>query len=217
MGRHYLNLKDWQATNIQNIELLVEPVKLKYSNTHFKMRTDKYGTRLIEIETEIEGVHMIKNANGTTTHKLLAAIERPLKYQLEDILLCRESYTLTDWGYEYKSDTKIPSESNDVRIAYGYKWKSPILMPTEAIRHKLTIKNINIKRIQELTDKEIEKYGITLKKLSEAKIQAYKGHKIYWKDRVSAFIDRWNSNHKNNEHKYENNPWCVIYEVERVV
>ncbi len=30
-------------------------VKYKYSNTEMKMRTDKYGTRLIEIQKDIEG------------------------------------------------------------------------------------------------------------------------------------------------------------------
>lgn len=33
-------------------------VRYKYNNTEMKMRTDKYGTRLIEIQKDIEGKHM---------------------------------------------------------------------------------------------------------------------------------------------------------------
>jgi len=49
-------------------------VKLKYSNTHLKLQTDKYGTRLIEIQNEEPGVTAVRKPNGITTHKLLAAV-----------------------------------------------------------------------------------------------------------------------------------------------
>lgn len=52
-------------------------VKLKYSNTHLTMRTDKYGTRLIELQNEEPGMTVIKNPDGTTTHRLLAAEDMP--------------------------------------------------------------------------------------------------------------------------------------------
>jgi len=56
-------------------------VKLKYSNTHLTMRTDKYGTRLIELQNEEPGVTTIRNPDGTTTHRFLAAIEKSLSFQ----------------------------------------------------------------------------------------------------------------------------------------
>ena len=47
-------------------------VKQKYNNTRLAMRTDKYGTRLVEEEKLIEGVHTVRNSDGTTTLKLRA-------------------------------------------------------------------------------------------------------------------------------------------------
>ena len=44
-------------------------VKYKYSNTEMKMRTDKYGTRLIEIQKDIEGETHGRKPDGSTWHK----------------------------------------------------------------------------------------------------------------------------------------------------
>jgi hypothetical protein len=50
-------------------------VKYKYSNTEMKMKTDKYGTRLIEIQKDVEGETHGKNPDGSSWQKLLAYIE----------------------------------------------------------------------------------------------------------------------------------------------
>ena len=61
-------------------------VKYKYSNTEMKMRTDKYGTQLIEIQRDIEGETRGKNPDGTTWHKVLPYIEKNSPYKKGDVL-----------------------------------------------------------------------------------------------------------------------------------
>lgn len=41
-------------------------VKYKYDNTEMKIRTDKYGTRLIEIQKQTEGETHGRNPDGST-------------------------------------------------------------------------------------------------------------------------------------------------------
>lgn len=45
-------------------------VRYKYSNTEMKMHTDKYGTRLIEIQKDVDGGTFGKNPDGSTWHKI---------------------------------------------------------------------------------------------------------------------------------------------------
>lgn len=87
-------------------------VKLKYSNTHLEMRTDKYGTRLIELQNEEPGVTTVRNPNGTTTHKLLAAIERTPLYHPGDILYVRETWQEV---YETEFDADAPGSCVNIR------------------------------------------------------------------------------------------------------
>lgn len=58
-------------------------VRYKYSNTEMKMRTDKYGTRLIEIQKDVEGETHGKLPDGRTWHKLLGYIEKNPPYKRE--------------------------------------------------------------------------------------------------------------------------------------
>lgn len=67
-------------------------VKYKYSNTEMKLRTDKYGTRLIEIQKDIEGETHGKNPDGGTWHKLLPYIEKKSPCKKGDILYVRETW-----------------------------------------------------------------------------------------------------------------------------
>ena len=67
-------------------------VKYKYSNTEMKMHTDKYGTRLIEIQKDIEGETHGKNPDGSTWQKLLGYVEPKPPYQPGDILYVRETF-----------------------------------------------------------------------------------------------------------------------------
>ena len=67
-------------------------VRYKYSNTEMRMRTDKYGTRLIEIQKDVEGETYGKNEDESTWHKLLPYIEKNPQYRKGDILYIRETW-----------------------------------------------------------------------------------------------------------------------------
>lgn len=83
-------------------------VKPKYNNTHFKFRTDKYGTEFVEIQNNIEGATFGKNPDGTTWRKMLGYIIKSPPYQPGDVLYVRETYCKNyyhDYGkYFYRAD-----------------------------------------------------------------------------------------------------------------
>ena len=89
-------------------------VQYKYSDTEMKMRTDKYGTRLIEIQKDIEGETHGKNPDGSTWQKLLGYVEPKPPYHPGDILYIRETW------HKYK---KRVGKGEECHIAefYGYK------------------------------------------------------------------------------------------------
>lgn len=127
-------------------------VKPKYSNTHLEMRTDKCGTRLIEIENEIPGVTRVKNPDGTITLKIRAFIERTPPYRIGDILYVRETWVRSMAGtYLYRAtDTPL--------ILDG--WCPSIHMPREAARIFLRVTDIKVQRVQDITDEEAQKEGV---------------------------------------------------------
>ena len=61
-------------------------VRLKYSNSHNTIKTDKYGTRLIEIQNDVESEMYGKNPDGMTWHRLRPYIEQYKKRDGEPIL-----------------------------------------------------------------------------------------------------------------------------------
>ncbi len=85
-------------------------------------------------------------------------------YQKGDILYVRETFCKYDADhvidgvkYAYKADATLNSE--EVRKAYGYKWKPSIFMPKEAARIFLKVTNVWAERLQDITDEEAEKEG----------------------------------------------------------
>lgn len=128
-------------------------VKLKYRNTHLTMRTDKYGTRLIELQNEEPGVTTVRNPDGTTSHKLLAAIEKTPPYCPGDILYVRETWCLNRFGYHYRAD------DNDQWISCDDVWRPSIHMPKEAARLFGRATGIKAQRVQDITDEESRREG----------------------------------------------------------
>ena len=151
-------------------------VKLKYSNTHHEMRTDKYGTRLIEIQDDIEGETYGRNADGSTWHKLRGYIEPKPQYQEGDILYIRETWafipciecphegscrrspvTYTDRHmtaegcFLYRADHPLPE-----RIV----WNTSIHMPREVAREWVRVTDVRAERLQSMTDNDCIHEGI---------------------------------------------------------
>ena len=133
-------------------------VKLKYSNTHLEMRTDKYGARLIELQNEEPGVTTIKNPDGTTTHTLLSARVCHPPYRPGDILYVRETWAENPhpWdGAKYVYRASIHPADYDL-----YKWLPSIHMPREAARIFLRVTDVRVERVQQITDEQATVEGI---------------------------------------------------------
>lgn len=78
-------------------------VRYKYSNTEMKIKKDKYGARLIEIQKD-------ENSDGSTYHKLLPFVEKEAPYQPGDILYVRETWQEvydTEWDSDKTQEVKI--------------------------------------------------------------------------------------------------------------
>lgn len=140
-------------------------VRYKYSNTEMKIKKDKYGARLIEIQKD-------ENSDGSTYQKLLPFVEKEAPYQPGDILYVRETFAWCpcwDCGldttpdgcknpviYDFKKkehgcymyrasceDNEYPSDDT---------WHPSIHMPKEAARIWLKVTDVRVERIQEITE-----------------------------------------------------------------
>lgn len=155
-------------------------VKPKYSNTEIKLRTDKYGTRLIEIQKDIEGETYGTNANGSTWHKLRGYIEPKQPYQPGDYLYVRETWCKenkiyyhradfdSDWlepcetlsgGYPFEC-TYYPGCEGCTRKSRRIFWRPSIHMPKEAARLFLRVTEVRVERLQEMAHDGALKEGI---------------------------------------------------------
>lgn len=161
-------------------------VKYKYSNTEMKVHKDKYGTRLIEIQKDVEGETYGKNPDGSTWRKLRGYIEPKPPYQPGDILYVRETWCWEpcwDCGMDTEehnccdeSAHKIYNHNKKEWGCYGYKaslgdnvypsvdvWHPSIHMSKEAARIWLKVTDIRVERLQDITEAECKKEGFSCK------------------------------------------------------
>ena len=199
-------------------------VKLKYSNTHLEMFTNKYGTRLIEKQNEEPGVTTIKNSDGTTTHTLLACIEKAPPYRPGDILYVRETWSRSMAGtYLYRA-TDIPFIHD--------RWNPSIHMPREAARIFLRVTDVRVERLQAsffdtgATVLACQKEGIDIRDQCVECVAAYGSpccidseSECGILDEVrSYFSDLWDSTIKEadlSRYGWAANPWVWVIEFER--
>lgn len=137
-------------------------VKKKYENTKLKMRTDKYGTRLIEIQENIEGETFGKKPEGGSWQKLLPYIEPKPPYNVGDTIYIRETWQClnpySDKEYVYKA-TCDADFAKDIG-----SWKPSIHMPKEAARIWLKVTNVRVERLQDITEQQIMLEGTSYDK-----------------------------------------------------
>lgn len=193
-------------------------IKLKYSNTHLEMKTDKYGTELVEIQNDIEGETYGKNSNGTTWRNLRAYVPANPKYKIGDILYVQET-----WGnygedypdgnafyYLYKADfpkgaTGYWHELEQINWCDFPIWRSPKCMPKEAARIFLKVTSVRAERLQDIDDNGCKAEGV-----------------VYDKDDNPTgldFSEIWNSTIKKKEldtYGWDANPWVWVYKFERI-
>lgn len=186
-------------------------IKLKYDNTHHEIKTDKYGSRLIEIQNDVEGETYGKNPDGTTWHKLRPYIEPRPPYRKRDILYVRET-----WQYMYDlngNDRIIDDTGRYVYAADGFDvstwvnpdgthrdgipWRPSIHMPKEAARIWLRVTDVRVERLQDIDDEGVIAEGLEI---------------------GDAFDELWDSTLKKSDrdrYGWNANPYVWVIEFER--
>lgn len=125
------------------------------------------------------------------------------QYQLGDILYVRETWQYIEGasghGFAYRAGGGV---YNDVG-----KWRPAIHMPKSAARIFLRIKSVRAERLQDITEEQAIKEGVTAETNNSGCIHRAK------------FQTLWNSTIKKSDiDKYEwnANPWVWVYDFERV-
>lgn len=196
-------------------------VKLKYDNTHHEMFTNKYGTRLIEIENEVPGVTFGKREDGTSWHRIRGYIEPKAPYKKGNILYVRETWGCysKNWGdaafFLYKADYPdgATTYEYDGHICDIPKWRPSIHMPKEIARIFLRVTDVRVERLW-----DIDSTGILAEGVSNGKSNPAMGKRWENMQRM-AFSELWDSTiHKKDMAKYgwATNPWVWVIEFEKV-
>lgn len=201
-------------------------VKYKYSNTEMKIKSDKYGSRLIEIQKDVGGETYGKNPDGSTWHKLLPYIEKIPPYKKGDILYVRETWQkagLVDEfdhvidgteKYYYAAGPETPCFDFWVDPEKGehkerMPWRPSIHMPKEAARIWLKVTEVRVERLQDITSQGAWKEGSRCSCMSPVPDCA--GNK-------TSFVQIWNSTIKKSDldrYGWDANPWVWVIEFER--
>lgn len=204
-------------------------VKYKYSNTEMKIKSDKYGSRLIEIQKDVEGETYGKNPDGSTWHKLLPYIEKIPPYKKGDILYVRETWQKTglvdDFDqvvvgtekYYYAAGPETPCFDFWVDPETGehkerMPWRPSIHMPKEAARIWLKVTDVRVERLWEITGLSVQKEGIEV----DPKECASKFDFIT--ELFLLFQRLWDSTIKKSDldhYGWDANPWVWVIEFER--
>lgn len=220
------NAKQWEIRAILDGRKTVTRrcVKYKYSNTEMKMHTDKYGTRLIEIQKDVEGETFGKNPDGSTWRKLLGYIEPKPPYQPGDTLYVRETwgcYCRNWWeaGYFlYKADYPdgVSTYEFDGHICDLPKWRPSIHMPKEAARIFLRVTDTRVERLQDINAYDCKKEGIW----DDYKASSQQHHDVLAEGAyLKIFSELWNSTLKKSDlarYGWDANPWVWVIEFERM-
>ena len=207
-------------------------VKLKYDNTHHEMKTDKYGTRLIEIQDDIEGETFGKSEDGRTWRKIRGYIEPKAPYRRGDILYVRETWTLEEF-YDDEALVKFKAggeqsldydtEGEIYRKLYKFTddiWIPSIHMPKEAARIFLRVKGVRVERLQDITKDQILEEGTNRKEIISYINQMPEETEEYVITAFRcAFFQLWDSTIKKQDldkYGWYANPWVWVIEFERI-
>ena len=188
-------------------------VKYKYSNTEMKMHTDKYGTRLIEIQKDVEGETHGRNLDGSTWQKLLPYIEKESQYRRGDILYVRETWSEWTGGYVYKAWSGPFPQSGKASVM---KWHPSIHMPKEAARIFLRVTDVRAERLQDICGRGTPQDHVTNIAREGLQLQAVMEN---YQKQIDDFKQLWNSTIKKSDiplYGWDANPWVWVIEFERI-
>ncbi len=211
-------------------------IKCHYSNTHLEIFKNKYGTRLIEIQNDVEGETFGTREDGTHWRKIRGARETEYEhkpYHKGDILYVRETWAKHPQlnVYYYRADSicdghstkwgcpKAYDKTNNCILCEwlnGYiKWRPSIHMPKAAARIWLKVTDVRVERLQDITEEQAKAEGavdnrslIHPPENEYSNIHSAKEH----------FANIWDStvNKKQLEiYGWQANPWVLVIEFEQ--
>ena len=96
------------------------------------------------------------------------------------------------------------AESEKIRREYGYKWRSPIVMPRWASRLTLSIVDVRVERVQDITHFGAMSEGITYDYASPGG------------GTIMQFAKLWDSINAKRGYPWGSNPWVWVIEFEKV-
>ena len=181
-------------------------VKYKYNNTVIRRKTDKYGTRLIEIQKDVEGETHGKNPDGSTWRRLLPYIEKEPPCKKGDLLYVRETWSCEGDGcYLYRADY---GEKQAERIT----WRPSIHMPKQAARIWLKVTEVRAQRLSEMRIRDFLREGAVIPP------EAYNDPANACRQARGEFSRIWDSTLKREElagYGFATDPWVWAIEFER--
>lgn len=190
-------------------------IKKKYENTDIQWFTNKYGTRLVEMQNDAP-LDVYNPETKTTTSYLKGCAEITQPWQVGDILWVRETwYTPCNEKdcNEYKSCREGCNSLDDFyykadKFPEGCvepKWRPSIFMPREAARLFLKVKNILVERLQDITENDVRREGFrdSFDPLSDTFYPC--GY---------HFVETWNNLNVKRGYGWDLNPWVWVIEFE---
>lgn len=199
-------------------------IKLKYDNTHHEIKTDKYGTRLIEIQDDVKGETFGIREDGTSWRKIRPYIEPKAPYKKGDILYVRETWSegYKEGSYIYKADYKLanlPEFKESSKLIY----RPSIHMPKEAARIWIKVKDVRVDLLNDMTDKDALNEGAQGVKCDHAGLGVYGCTDCmntgWLEPPILEFMGIWNSTIKKSDidrYGWDANPWVWVIEFERI-
>lgn len=189
-------------------------IKLRYDNTHHEIKTDKYGTRLIEIQDDVKGETFGIREDGTSWRKIRPYIEPKAPYKKGDILYVRETWAqAAAHTFFYRADNSIQN----------ILWRPSIHMPKEAARILLKVKDVRVERLKDMTDKDALNEGAQGVKCDHACLGAYGCTDCmntgWLEPPILEFMGIWDSTIKKSDldrYGWDANPWVWVIEFERM-
>ncbi|HAY3533755.1 TPA: hypothetical protein JRX32_000339 [Elizabethkingia anophelis] len=190
-------------------------VKKKYSNTDIKLREDKYGTHLCEIQNDVPASK--KNEDGSTTHHISFFEYKIPKYKIGDILWVRETWMIApnyENGLGEKYYYKASKCDQFIKEWKGF-WRPSIFMPREAARLFLEVTNVRAEKLQDISEKDAINEGILIIEHPEAYYDyELKGKCGTFSTARGSFYSLWDSINK--KHTVNYNPWVWVYNFKKV-